>query len=67
MSLPLIVNKIRTDGPLEGLGNSFGKVRNNGITRHKGWDLSAEPNSPVFAVANGPRRRNSTRMFSRPP
>ncbi|RZF27280.1 M23 family metallopeptidase [Paraburkholderia sp. UYCP14C] len=53
MTLPLVVNTIRSDGPHEALGNSFGKVRNNGTRWHKGWDLSAEPNSPVFAVADG--------------
>lgn len=53
MTLPLVVNKIRSDGPHEALGNSFGKVRNDGTKWHKGWDLSAEPNSPVFAVADG--------------
>jgi murein DD-endopeptidase MepM/ murein hydrolase activator NlpD len=53
MTLPLVVNKIRSDGPREALGNSFGKVRNNSTKWHKGWDLSAEPNSPVFAVADG--------------
>ncbi|MGF6367742.1 M23 family metallopeptidase [Paraburkholderia sp. MM5482-R1] len=53
MTLPLVVNKIRSDGPHEALGNSFGKVRNSGTKWHKGWDLSAESNSPVFAVADG--------------
>ncbi|WLI90750.1 M23 family metallopeptidase [Massilia sp. R2A-15] len=53
MTLPLIVNKIRSDGPREGLSNSYGKVRNNASKWHRGWDLSAEPNSPVFAVADG--------------
>lgn len=53
MALPLRVNKIRSDGPHEALGNSFGPVRAHGKQWHKGWDLSAEPNSPVYAVADG--------------
>lgn len=53
MTLPLVVNKIRSDGPLEELSNSYGKVRNNLTKWHKGWDLLAEPNSLVFAVGDG--------------
>jgi murein DD-endopeptidase MepM/ murein hydrolase activator NlpD len=53
MTLPLVVNRIRADGPREALGNSFGKVRNQGTKWHKGWDLSAEPNSAVYAVSDG--------------
>lgn len=53
MTLPLLVNKIRSDGPNGAVGNSFGKVRNNKTKWHKGWDLEAAVNSSVFAVAEG--------------
>ncbi len=59
MTLPLLINKIRTDGPRGAIGNSFGLVRkefvNGTLTPkwHRGWDLEAPPNTQVFAIADG--------------
>ena len=53
MKLPLDVNRIRGDGPHERLGNSYGKVRNNGTRWHRGWDLAVGEGTPVYAVADG--------------
>jgi hypothetical protein len=53
LRLPLQANQIRKDGPHERLGNSFGKVRNNFQKWHKGWDLSAAPNTPIYAISAG--------------
>lgn len=56
MKLPLDVNRIRSDGPHEAMGNSFGltrKDKNNKPKRHMGWDLSARPGTAVYAVADG--------------
>jgi len=33
--------------------STFGKVRNSGTRAHQGWDLSATPGTPVYAISNG--------------
>lgn len=51
--LPLLLNRIRADGPHEALGNSYGRLRNGGTRWHRGWDLEAPVGTPVVAVADG--------------
>jgi|SRR5208283_211285 len=34
-------------------GSTYGKVRDGGSRAHQGWDLSAAPGTPVYAIADG--------------
>lgn len=49
MRPPLDHMRIRKDSS----HNLYGPVRDNGTTRHDGWDLVARPLTPVYAVADG--------------
>jgi murein DD-endopeptidase MepM/ murein hydrolase activator NlpD len=54
MHLPVIGNHLVIRG--KKFNNAFGMVRthSNGTAKaHQGWDISATPGTPVFAVANG--------------
>lgn len=34
-------------------GGSFGMVRNGGTKAHRGWDIYADVNTPVYAISDG--------------
>ena len=59
MTMPLRRMKLRTKELESELGASFGKVRSwNATTHHyakfhQGWDLEADPGTPVYAVGDG--------------
>jgi len=55
MRKPLNVMKIRTlqSGDYNPVSNSYGMVRNNHTQAHQGWDLTAAPGTPVYAIADG--------------
>ncbi len=47
---PLRVMRIRDNCNVD---NTFGMVRNSGTKAHQGWDLEAQLNTPVYAIADG--------------
>jgi murein DD-endopeptidase MepM/ murein hydrolase activator NlpD len=49
LAWPLERNQIRR----EIRNNAFGMVRNGGTRPHQGWDLSATPGTPCYAIADG--------------
>ena len=54
-SIPLVTNPLRVMRIRDNCNrdNTFGMVRNSGTKAHQGWDLEAQLNTPVYAIADG--------------